>query len=66
MESKLYIVGDIYAEFVNNKGNDGGAMSFYKQSIIANKYNKASANFILRNNHAYGRGGAIFVGDYFF
>ena len=59
---------DSNAEFVDNRGYHGGAMSFYSMSILSlqgckldNHYNNLSTITFV-NNRAY-KGGAIFVDD---
>ena len=65
---ELSVEDNFCAKFENNKGDDGGAMSFYENSLITNKHFfkhnlNASAHFIFKNNQANNRGEAIFVED---
>lgn len=63
VQSTLHLEDSFHAKFEYNKGSDGGAMAFYG-SCIKRGYKEASAHFILRNNIAQERGGAIFIKDF--
>ena len=62
MNSKMFTDSSFIADFVNNQGGDGAAMSFYKESFMLLSSFEESV-FTFHSNRALKRGGAIFVED---
>jgi len=60
---QLYIEGNV--QFVENEGNDGGAIALYEQSEMILMHSVIAHNFkaIFTRNHARHYGGAIYIDE---